>query len=519
MKLKSKLPIFTSLTVFLSVVIIAGYSIYNYREKTLESIEQYRVEEIEKLKNHMKDIVNIAHSMIDYSYENSSSAGIKKRYGFDLTDSVDANIKMVAVNMLKVTVENLRVLRFGVDGYLWINSVNAPYTVIMHATRPEIEGKANFWEYYTTGKNLYQVFADKLEENEGEAFVPYMYIKPITGDTIEKLSYIKLHEPLGWVIGTGVYYDHIDKIVASKTELLNMQIVRLVRSIIFIMVGLIVLASVILYFFGASIVNPLQEIQNLLSDMSKGYEVKRIALDRNDEIGQMNYSLDALIDGFASYSRFAREIGKGNLNSDFKLLSQSDQLGNSLLEMRESLKQARIDEENRQRENAIQQWISSGQALFGDILRAGSGNIKQLSVRVLRELATYVHSEIGGFFILNDSNPDNLYLEQTAAIAYHKDKYANKIVYPGEGMIGACFLEKEKIYMTHIPENYIEIKSGLGEIKPTNLLIVPFIFENVPLGIIELASLKPFMSYEIGFIERISESIAISIASSRISQD
>lgn len=218
MKLKSKLPIFTSVTVLISILLIAFNSIYNFRQQALQDIENFRSDEIEQITKQLKDVVNIAYSMIDHSYRNSNDIGVRERYGFDMADTLDESVKMVAVNMLKITLENLRVLRFGVDGYLWINEFEPPYTVVMHATMPQLEGKANVFYIGKTDKNVYEAYEETIRANNGEGIVVNDFYKPDTKEMTPKISFVKLYEPLGWVIGTGVYQDYIDRMVEQKNR-------------------------------------------------------------------------------------------------------------------------------------------------------------------------------------------------------------------------------------------------------------------------------------------------------------
>ncbi|HEX5168868.1 MAG TPA: response regulator, partial [Cyclobacteriaceae bacterium] len=79
----------------------------------------------------------------------------------------------------------------------------------------------------------------------------------------------------------------------------------------------------------------------------------------------------------------------------------------------------------------------------------------------------------------------------------------------GEGLIGQCALEKEKILLTNIPEGYITINSGLGNFPPSTLIILPVLFENNVKAVIELASLEAFSETHIDFLEQVTESIGI----------
>ncbi len=85
----------------------------------------------------------------------------------------------------------------------------------------------------------------------------------------------------------------------------------------------------------------------------------------------------------------------------------------------------------------------------------------------------------------------------------------------GEGLVGRCYQEKEKIYLTDIPHDYMKITSGLGEDSPRALLIVPLIYNDVIYGLVEIASFNEYPQHVIEFIERIGESIAATISSSK----
>lgn len=520
MKLRTKLPLFTSVTVMMSILLIAFNSIYNFRKQAMLDIENFRSEETDQIIAQLKDIVNIAYGMIDHSYRNSNDAGVRERYGFDLTDSLDdISVKMVAINMLKITLENLRVLRFGVDGYLWINDYDPPHAVVMHATQSHLEGSPHVFYIGETYVNMYDAYSEVIKSNNGEGILKYSFYKPETKEWLPKISFVKLYEPLGWVIGTGVYEDYIDKEVKAKTDSLNKRINSLITTTVIIGLVLIFASTIVLYYFGNSVSQPIRDIEVQLGQMAKGLVVKKLNINRSDEIGQMKNSLDALIDGFAAYAGFARQIGEGNLDSEFKLLSADDNLGNSLLEMRNSLRHAREEEEKRQEENKRRQWAAEGLAVLGDIIRMGSGRTQQMLNEVLQKLTDYIGASMGGIFVLNDNDKDNVFLEQAATVAYQKSKFVQHRVYPGDGLVGTCYLEKEKIYLTKLPDKYIEVHTGLGESNPKNLLLEPLIMDNNVLGVMEIASMNIFEDYQVDFVERVAQSLAIAIASYRISSE
>ena len=100
----------------------------------------------------------------------------------------------------------------------------------------------------------------------------------------------------------------------------------------------------------------------------------------------------------------------------------------------------------------------------------------------------------------------------TGCYAYNRQKFLKSEFKPGEGLIGRCYLERETIFLTEIPENYIKITSGMGEDSPTCLIVVPLLYNDKVFGVIEVASFNTFEQFQIDFVEKIASSIASTIS-------
>ena len=85
-------------------------------------------------------------------------------------------------------------------------------------------------------------------------------------------------------------------------------------------------------------------------------------------------------------------------------------------------------------------------------------------------------------------------------------------------MLGAAFTENRVMIITDIPENYIKIKSGLGEAKPKSLIIVPLSIEDNVFGMIEIAGFKAFTEIETDFVKRIALNIASQLNNTRMNE-
>ena len=288
-------------------------------------------------------------------------------------------------------------------------------------------------------------------------------------------------------------------------------------SIIVGIIGILLLALVIAL-ISKNITNPLTKITHLLNLLAKGHidDEMRIKIETGDEIEEMTNALNDSITGLNKKVDFANHIGKGELNHNFELLSNEDVLGKSLIEMRNSLIKADEEDEKRKIEDEKRRWANEGLAKFADILRQNNDNLENLATEIIMNLVEYLKANQGGVFILNDDDKENIHFKLLSAYAYDRRKYLQKTIMLGEGLIGTCGIEKKTIFLTDIPQDYIEITSGLGGANPSSLLIVPLKLEDDVLGVLEIASFNVFEKHEIEFVEKLAESIASTLSSVRI---
>jgi HAMP domain-containing protein/signal transduction histidine kinase/DNA-binding response OmpR family regulator len=159
--------------------------------------------------------------------------------------------------------------------------------------------------------------------------------------------------------------------------------------------------------------------------------------------------------------------------------------------------------------NQDQDWLKSNLAKFGQMLQ-GQRDLETVTQRILSELAQVVHAHYGAFYILKqDDDSQRVMLRLFAAYAYKSEKNIAKEFAIGEGLVGQCALEKERIILSKVPADYIKINSALGKAKPANLIVLPVLFENNVKAVIELASLDAFNETHLDFLSQMTESIGI----------
>ncbi len=306
-----------------------------------------------------------------------------------------------------------------------------------------------------------------------------------------------------------------ENVLAARVEMDNS--LKNLKNFIIITCIVLVFTSLILAFFTArSLVVPIQYIKGILLSMSKGLLPNEKIKERSDEIGEMSKALNELVIGLKAISGFALEIGKGNYDTKFKPLSDRDVLGNSLLRMRDDLKAANIEDAKRKIEDEQRNWATTGIARFSEILRQNNDKLEALSFNIISNLVKYLSTNQGGIFIINNNDKTDIFIELVACYAYNRQKFLEKRIETGEGLVGRCILEKETIYLTDVPENYVKITSGMGDANPRSLLLVPLEMNNEVFGAIEVASFDEIHKYQIEFVEKIAESIASTLSAVKI---
>jgi PAS domain S-box-containing protein len=280
--------------------------------------------------------------------------------------------------------------------------------------------------------------------------------------------------------------------------------------IILIMMAIAIVFSLI---FSMSITKRIDKTNSVLQKLGKGELVKMNDIEHsNDEIGQIIQSVDELSENLSKTANFSKSIGEGDLEANFEPLGEKDVLGNSLITMRANLKQVKEDEAKRN-------WVVEGLAKFTIFTRDTSDEEKFYNV-ILSNLIRYIHANQGYLYVINDENPEDVHMEVKAVYAYGKQRYLEEkqIIKYKQGLVGQAWFDKEPLYFTEIPTDYVNITSGMGEATPTSIFIVPLKVNDEVYGALEIASFEELSSEKVEFINKLSETIASTISTVKMNE-
>ena len=222
--------------------------------------------------------------------------------------------------------------------------------------------------------------------------------------------------------------------------------------------------------------------------------------DLTDNVNQLAANLTTQLRAIADVAtsvtegELSREIG---VEASGEVALVKDKINQMIRNLRETTQK-----------NAEQDWLKTNIARFTRVMQ-GQRDLNTVSKLILSELAPLVNAQHGVIYTVDNSDPESPTLVYQAGYAFRQRKHLLTHIRFGEGLIGQCAVEKERILLTNVPEDYVEISSGLGESSPRNIVVVPVLFEGQVRAVIELSSLQRFSPIHQDFLDQLTESIGI----------
>jgi CheY-like chemotaxis protein/signal transduction histidine kinase/HAMP domain-containing protein len=230
-----------------------------------------------------------------------------------------------------------------------------------------------------------------------------------------------------------------------------------------------------------------------------------------DNVNQLAANLTTQVRAIADV---ATAVTKGDLTRSITVeaLGEVASLKDNINEMIRNLKDTT-------RKTTEQDWLKTNLAKFTRMMQ-GQRDLASVTQQILSELAPLVSAQHGVFYLAEKDGSEketdkgdhvgaDMTLKLLSSYAYKERKHLSNKFIVGEGLIGQCAFEKQRILLDNVPTNYIQISSGLGEAPPLNIIVLPVIFEGQVNAVIELASYNRFSEIHQTFLDQLTESIGI----------
>ncbi|MEO8217393.1 MAG: HAMP domain-containing protein [Acidobacteriota bacterium] len=218
-----------------------------------------------------------------------------------------------------------------------------------------------------------------------------------------------------------------------------------------------------------------------------------------DNVNQLAANLSTQVRAIAEV---ATAVTKGDLTravsveASGEVAALKDRVNEMILNLRETT------DKNRE-----QDWLKTNLAKFTSMMQ-GQKNLMAVSKLILNELAPVVDARHAVFYLAQNDGAEQT-LRLAASYGFRERKHLASQFRMGEGLVGEAALEKERILLTNVPDDYVKISSGLGESKPMNIMLLPIVFEGEVKAVLELASFNRFNETYQSFLDQLAESIGV----------
>jgi HAMP domain-containing protein/CheY-like chemotaxis protein/signal transduction histidine kinase len=221
--------------------------------------------------------------------------------------------------------------------------------------------------------------------------------------------------------------------------------------------------------------------------------------DLTDNVNGLAANLTTQVRAIAEVST---AVTKGDLTRSITVEAQGE-----VAALKDNINEMILNLKDTTQKNMEQDWLKTNLARFTRMLQ-GQRDKTTVAQMVLSELAPLVDAQQGVFYV-NTSGNGQPVMKLLGGYAYKKRKNLANEFKPGEGLVGQCTLERERILVTNVPSNYVYVSSGLGEAPPNNIVVLPVLFEGDVKAVIELSTFQTFSDTHLTFLDQLTESIGI----------
>ncbi|HTJ38898.1 MAG TPA: ATP-binding protein, partial [Dactylosporangium sp.] len=308
-------------------------------------------------------------------------------------------------------------------------------------------------------------------------------------------------------------------------------------------------------FMASNLTSQVRNIAQVTTAVARGDLGQKITVEAHGEILELKNTVNTMVDQLSSFAdevtRVAREVGsEGKLGGQAQVRGVSgtwrdltenvNQLASTLTtqlraisqvstavtrgdltqriavealgevaELKDNINQMIVTLRETTKKNAEQGWLDSNLARVGGLLQ-GQRDLGEVCRMIMAEVTPLVDAQIGAFFLSGTDADNGLRLRLEASYGFVAPGTDISFA-PGEGLIGQASLSRRAIRVQAAPSSRLQVRSGVAETPPADLVVLPVLFEGEPLGVIEFGSVSPFSELHLAFLDRLVVTIGVAL--------
>jgi HAMP domain-containing protein/signal transduction histidine kinase/DNA-binding response OmpR family regulator len=307
-------------------------------------------------------------------------------------------------------------------------------------------------------------------------------------------------------------------------------------------------------FMAGNLTDQVRNIAQVATAVANGDLSQKITVDARGEILELKKTLNTMVDQLSSFAdevtRVAREVGTdgvlggqaevegvsgtwrdltenvnqlaGNLTTQVRAIAEvstavtqgdltrqiSVEAQGEVAELSDTINQMIANLRATTQKNAEQDWLNMNLARISGLMQ-GQRDLTTVSRLIMSEISPLVTAQHGAFFLTESEDGQDRELRLIASYGYKKRKTVSNQFKFGEALVGQAALEGKSILISNAPPDYVKVTSGLGEATPVNIIVMPILFEEQVLAVVELASLRAFSEVNQAFLEQLAETLGV----------
>ncbi|MGW0337482.1 HAMP domain-containing protein [Streptomyces sp. NPDC003011] len=289
--------------------------------------------------------------------------------------------------------------------------------------------------------------------------------------------------------------------------------------------------------------------------VAKGDLSKKIDVDARGEILELKTTINTMVDQLSAFAdevtRVAREVGTegrlggqaevegvsgtwkrltenvnelaGNLTRQVRAIAEvtsavaegdltrsiTVEASGEVAELKDNINSMVGSLRETTRANQEQDWLKTNLARISGLMQ-GHRDLPVVAELIMDELVPLVSAQYGAFYLAEDGD-DGPELRLVGSYGYPEDSTRPTRIAFGRTLVGQAARSRRTITVDGLPPDYVTISSGLGQVVPSALVLLPIVVEGQVLGVIELASVTPFTEVHQDFLEQLMETIGVNV--------